>query len=166
VGASSCGHHNGGLAWTGSKLPLKDRSMYLTSDHSPYNLGIIARETPCQGPCCNVMPCPVSAAFCEAARKWDSGRKRLDDARDRLNREKGWYTRWRCENWPEGSRMPEKVRDICQNKKAEIVQWEELVKSLEYSEGALRSRYVDLLKQHQQQCGRMPSRLCDCRMRT
>lgn len=58
--------------------------------------------------------------------------------------------------------MPEKVRDICSNKRAEITQLEELVKSLEYDFGALRGKYVELLKKSKQECGRMVSAYCDC----
>lgn len=58
--------------------------------------------------------------------------------------------------------MPEKVRDICSNKRAEITQLEELVKSLEYDFGTLRGKYVELLKKSKKECGRMVSAYCDC----
>jgi len=136
--------------------------VYIPTEHSPLGLGINPREIPCAGPCCNLKPCAVAAEFCELLPKEEQARKDLEDAKDRLRREQDWYRRWRCENWPEGSRMPDKVRDICRNKRAVITQWEEVVKSRDYTVGALRAKHVDLLKKAKAQCGRFPSTMCDC----
>ena len=136
--------------------------MYLTTDQSAHGLGIITQQRPCFGPCCNLSPCSISAEFCENLKKLEQAQKDLENAKDRLEREKWWYQRWKCENWPSGSRMPDKVRDICEKKKTEITQIEELVRSRGFTEGALRSKHVDLLKRAQAQCGRFPNRFCDC----
>lgn len=127
-----------------------------------FGLGIIERL--CQPPCC-LSPCPLSAAWCEVAHKLPDARQRVADAKWRLDREQQTYQRWRCENWPEGSRMPETVREICHNKKALIIQLQEMLKSREYDYGALRSKWAGLYKRHVADCGRPPSRLCDCGLR-
>lgn len=138
------------------------RQMWRRTAWPGFGLGIVERQ--CQPPCC-LAPCPVSAAFCEVARKLPEARKRVEDVKWRLSREQQTYTQWRCENWPQGSRMPEKVREICRNKQAQIVQLQELLKSREYDYGALRAKWADLYKQHVKECGRPPSPLCDCGLR-
>lgn len=83
----------------------------------------------------------------------------------RLNSERQRYARWRCQNWPEGSRMPEKVRKICRDKEAEIVHLQELLKGLEDDYETLRAQRSSLYKQHVKDCGRPPSHVCDCGLR-
>lgn len=124
-----------------------------------FHLGI---TVPCNGPCCNLKRCHISAAFCEVERQMPPVRNRIEDVKYRLNNEQQTYARWRCQNWPEGSRMPEKVREICRNKQTQIVQLQELLKHLEYNYGALREKWRNLYKQHVKECGRAPSRVCDC----
>lgn len=107
-------------------------------------------------------PCPHTAAFCEVVKKMGQARAKLETARTKLQNEQWWYNRWRCESHPGDPPLPQKVRDICDKKLTEITQLQELVKSRDYDVGALRSKYVDLLKQHRDECGWMPNQSRDC----